>query len=96
MAGSTSEQHWETDACTAVHCCYHHVDEPPPEGGAYFQVCFECKHGYMTEQELVDTFNAVMRQMNEDAEKNGWTPIEFVPVDDADQIFFCPLCSHDW
>jgi hypothetical protein len=61
-----------------------------------FLICFECKHAYMTERELFDTYNQIGRQADEDAKAKGWTPLEFQPVDDAGQIWFCPLCMHDF
>ncbi len=60
-----------------------------------FLTCFECKHAYKTERELVETFNAIGMQDAADLIVEGWTPVEFEAVDDAAQIFFCPLCSHD-
>lgn len=63
------------------HCFIHHVNEPaPPES---FIVCFECGHVYRTPQHLLEVFNR---------EK----PEECPPETDADKIFFCPECIHDF
>ncbi len=88
----SAHRHEPSRACDNLHCYVHHVDELFDA----FRVCFECKHAYRTERELIDTFNAVMTQADAEAAANGWAPLEFVPVDDAEQIFFCPFCTHDF
>lgn len=63
------------------HCFMHHVNERiPPDTHI---VCFECGHVYATPQALIDTFNR---------EKPDDEPLEV----DADKIFFCPECIHDF
>lgn len=71
----------------ASFCHCHHRYEPVPED--VYRVCFECGHVYGTAADLVDAYNAAV----------GTTP----PVgrvqmdeDDADKIFFCQHCVHDF
>jgi hypothetical protein len=78
------------------HCFHHHLDEVPPPGTEPFLVCFECNHAYLTEGDLVDAFNKMGAQMESEAIANGWAPIEFVPVESADLIWFCAFCIHDF
>jgi hypothetical protein len=67
-----------------------------------YRICYECKHVFQTAEELVAVFNATGRQSAEECNKwmakewDNWEPVQFEPVDDAEQVFFCPLCMHDF
>lgn len=67
------------------HCWEHHVDEWVEEP---FRVCGECFHVYATGKSLVDAYNAEIACPGED-----WTP---APARVVADIFFCPLCIHDF
>ena len=57
--------------------------------------CSWCHEVYPTEENLVDTFNAMLAQDQQDAIDAGWDPVEPEYVVDADEVHFCPLCQHD-
>jgi hypothetical protein len=80
---------WETPhGCGAPgcrpleHCFSHSVDEPVA-GDDWHCICFECGHLYQTEDELVEAYN------------RGGKLIE-AEVDNADEIYFCPYCLHNF
>lgn len=83
--------HGPTNACSAVHCYAHHVDEP----GVGYRICGECGHLYRTAGELrrayrrevleqrrfgVDWFDIVLRALTIRAR----------------DIHFCQECLHDF
>lgn len=78
-----TDVHEPSDACAAVHCWGHDVDEDS-EGA--WRVCFECKHAYRSPDELQREWVANAPPDLPDRE----TP---PPVE---RIYFCPLCMHDW
>lgn len=59
-------------------CAIHEGMEPVTKTGT---VCFECRHSYSDDQEILDTFRE---------EFPG------TKTDSADEVNFCPLCLHDW
>jgi len=65
--------------------CYFHGEEPIPEGA--YRVCGECWHCYPTEKDLLDTYNTELARVNQEPDS---------PVTNPDDIYFCPLCTHDW
>jgi hypothetical protein len=74
--------------------CY--KDEPIPEGGAY-QVCFECKHVYVTAEDLVVAYNRVITEMNRNMGP-GHAKLALLTSspESAKRIYFCQLCMHDF
>lgn len=88
-----AERHAPTLECAPVHCEIHQADEPEEQA---HNICLECNHVYMTPADLIDTYNAIGIQSEQEAIENGWAPLEFQLVDDTEQIHFCPLCTHDW
>lgn len=63
-----------------------------------YRICFECSHVYSTAQELVDRYNEMQarvhaweRNDNENDSLTGY-PI----ATDAEKIFFCQYCIHDF
>ncbi len=74
--------HEPSQACGGTHCWTHDVDEP--DEGAYRR-CLECGHVYQTAEDL-------QRQWTANAPRFV-TPGAVPPVE---QIFFCPICAHDW
>ena len=75
-----TEVHEPTAACGDFHCCWHNVDEAT-EG---YRLCYECKHMYLTEAELVAAYFDRMVAVAATKRIAG------------DTIVFCPLCSHDF
>lgn len=75
--------HEITRECAPMHCHWHEVDEP--EEGAY-GVCQECGHVYQTEQDLRDAY----------AESADWPGESTDSAPEANEIYFCPLCIHDF
>jgi len=49
-----------------------------------YRACAECMHVFQSAEELVEAYNRGV-------EEHGITPIH-----EADLIYFCPLCTHDW
>lgn len=71
--------------------CYFHGEEPIPE--QYYRICFECGHCYVTGQELLDMMNDFLYQ--------GWFKYEqgltpWIPYTNADDIYHCAYCAHDF
>ena len=82
VAPDPASVHEPTEACAAVHCWSHDVDEPDPVA---WRICFECHHVYPGPEDL-------QREWTENAPpdlRDGPAP----PVED---IYFCPLFLHDW
>lgn len=75
-------QHEPSAACGDMHCHSHYVDEPAD--GAW-RVCFECGHVYRSPEEL-------QREWTENAPPD----MRDEPAPPVEQIYFCPLCVHDW
>jgi hypothetical protein len=71
-----------TEQKPAGYCYIHDVVEPDQEDGIR---CFECKHEYKSEEELVREFNKAMRSFI--ADRDDAVTLKDVP--------FCPLCLHD-
>lgn len=81
--------------------CYFHGEEPIPEGA--YRVCGECWHCYNTAEDLIAEDNRVREDMRLHA---NWRALGYRSYDDmasglqpattADNILFCPLCTHDW
>jgi hypothetical protein len=67
-----------------AHCYCHHVDEP---GGGYLR-CGECFHAYLTPREL--------RREYRRACGPGWLRRLAAVFTRAGDIWFCPLCAHDF
>jgi hypothetical protein len=77
--------------------CYgHNAVEPIPEGVIPYLCCFECKHAYLTEAELVAEHNKIVTEMNEYSARHE-LPNPVIPlVTSAEFIYTCPLCIHDF
>ena len=63
-------------------CAIHNKVEEFTESD--FWRCFECGHVYKTEQEVVDSFNSIMREYLRPSARQ------------AVDVPFCPPCLHDW
>lgn len=84
MADSTllTTEHDPTACYGSVsHCFWHDVDEP----GEPYRVCYECRHAFMTEAELLAEHNRQLARYP-----------ELAPETDAARVFCCPFCIHDW
>ena len=62
-------------------CAIHHVLEVPTPDS--YRECGECWHVYQTQEELQAESDALAALFNE-------------PTWDAETVFSCPLCGHDW
>lgn len=76
--------HGQGPQCGDLHCSFHHVDEP---GDGAYRICVECGHVYQKASDLQAAF------MVEVAPSLS-TPPAGAPS--ADEIWFCPLCAHDF
>jgi hypothetical protein len=77
----------------AVVRCHIHDEDEKVIGS--FLVCFECKHVYMTEQELIDAYNEVRELSKAPLKEAGMRTDHIVPVTSADDVSYCGLCLHD-
>jgi cupin superfamily acireductone dioxygenase involved in methionine salvage len=77
-------------------CFIHEVQEPIPE--ETWEVCFECKHVYVTKQDFVDAYNAVIKEMRENTQYPAAdkTKLKDLTPERADSIGFCQFCMHDF
>lgn len=71
--------------------CYFHGEEPIPE--KYYRICIECGHCYVTAQELVDMTNDIRYEMWMKYDQ-GLYP--WIPDTNADDIYCCAYCTHDF
>lgn len=69
-------------------CWIHRVLEPFEEGD--YRYCYECGHVYKTEQELLDEFNKECKEVCNSCDH------KHVDKTSGVDIFFCPLCLHDF
>lgn len=104
MAGAITTPH-PPEACygSHLHCYWHDVDEPAE---MVYRVCGECKHAFVTADELLAEHNRVLAEIHERevamiAEAYGmaelWgTPAPMTPETDVTQVFCCPFCIHDF
>jgi hypothetical protein len=74
------EPHEPTEECQLWHCAWHNVDED----AVGYRLCGECLHTYPTAAELIFEYWA-----------NAPDDLPYAEIT-ADQILFCPLCSHDF
>lgn len=84
-----------------IDACYFHGHEPIPPN--CYRVCVECGHAYATPEALLEAENVETDRINAanaHAQVTGapggfdWEPLE--PATRVDDIYCCPLCSHDW
>lgn len=83
--------------------CYFH-DSYEPDNPCY-RICGECFHVYPTAENLIDVYNTVGRELEQFVKRMGvpshqCTPLcgghQHVTETDAEMIFFCPYCTHDF
>jgi hypothetical protein len=78
-------------------CWFHGFEPLPPH---CFRVCGECGHAYATAEDLLAVEHAEVARINASASGNAalglepWEPL--LPHKRAEDIPFCPLCTHDW
>lgn len=71
--------------------CNRHEPIPPE----YYRMCHECFHVYVTEKELVDEHNALLRNLG--ATVAGLVSLEkplFIKA--GIDVWTCPKCIHDF
>jgi len=89
IAGPVTEEH-DIRLCygSRLHCWSCHKDEPGKPaslypGGGFPVLCYECHHLWLTPEDLLQAYN-----------EGG--PEGVPPATEVSQIWFCPLCIHDW
>ena len=70
--------------------CWHHGHEPIPEGA--YRVCGECGHCFATEADLSQADFDVRHK----AYLAGFTDSYPTVLRSGEQIYSCPLCTHDF
>lgn len=60
--------------------------------GDVYKYCLECGHIWKTAQELVEAYNREVDAIN----SADGTGLVATYVETADQVYFCPLCLHDF
>lgn len=68
----------------SIHDCFWHGREPIPEGA--YLVCAECGHCWPTEADLLADMQRVMME----------THVGVTAPMSGEDVFFCPLCAHDF
>lgn len=102
MTGPILTPHDAYDCYSPSHCFSHNVDELCETTAYYWPGagwplrCFECRHMYLTADELIEVFNEELRLMDANAAANKWEPCFSEPASSTDEIEFCPFCLHDW
>ena len=82
IAGPLSEPHAiETCMGSPRHCWSHHIDAEPLKG---YRWCLECCHMFATAGELLAEHNKVLAALGA------------APETDAESVFCCAFCTHDW
>jgi len=67
----------------ATSYCY--IDEAEEEITAESTVCFECGHVFRSDEEILKQYEQSFKELP-----------HYKPKQNADEVFFCPLCLHDW
>lgn len=62
--------------------CWFHGEEPIPDG--CYKVCYECGHAFATAEDLLEAERQICAQV-------GTTPVE-----KAEDVEICPLCTHSF
>ena len=75
-------------------CWSHYANEPITED--IYLVCFECKHAFQTEQELIDAHNAILHQPLSHSVDPDWEGTVLPDVASGQEVFCCPHCVHDF
>lgn len=65
--------------------CSIHGYEPIPE--RFYRICHECRHCFVTEQELIKADFEIRRSIFGDLE---------IRATSGDKIHICPECTHDF
>jgi len=77
-------------------CAYHNRKEEPTVAEPYMG-CGECWHIWNTEQELMDDYNKMMDEIEQEVNEGYTEPIAiFIRKTNGWQLMTCPLCSHDF
>lgn len=95
IAPNPDTEHEPTTACAEVHCHWHNVDETGTTTLSI--ICYECGHLFLDEAALQAAYAA---NWPECKEVHIHDPEFCLPaldaVPDADDIPFCPFCSHSF
>lgn len=98
------EEHEVRTECLPVHCHIHNRDEPT-EGKEFYRVCLECGHCFYTSEELVEAWRkeciegvTITASNPEEAAVKVRERQEEIRKEeiDAEKIYHCPHCSHDF
>jgi hypothetical protein len=76
------------------YCWLHQHWEPVFENN--YRVCMECGHSFATERQLVIAHNDMLIDLHQRSTLFGFDVTEPKMVDDAANIYSCPICGHDW
>lgn len=74
-----------------THCMTHGVDEPTVDA---YHVCRECRHAFLTEIDLVETFNREVVGLLKAVRAPGRKTLE--RITEGKKAPFCPYCTHDF
>lgn len=77
--------------------CYGHMEcEPTPDD--VLIICGECFHVFANAEELLEMHNAASKKAHETCKEDGWlgSDEEWRPITDPDDVYFCPVCVHDF
>lgn len=79
-------------------CWGHMTCEPLPADNSHYQVCGECFHVFVTADELLTMHNekskATYSRFRDDPVFGGGE--EWKPETDVNNVYFCPVCVHDF
>lgn len=62
-------------------CAIHGYEPIPP---TYYRICPECWHVFVTSEELLKAHNEILAELL------------MSPETDVEQVFICPVCTHDF
>lgn len=95
------ERHIHSRACGRLHCHSCDVDEMATT--VSYRICYECNHVWETSEQLVMAHNLENAKYNLTAKDldwpDGWMYSDLPPLSIAsreEEVFFCPLCTHDF
>lgn len=96
-AGFKSNAHRTAEICESW-CWGHMTCEPLPKDNSHYQVCGECMHVFVTAEDLLNAHNEKGRESHERLKDDPMfgSSEEFKPTENVDEVFFCPVCIHDF
>lgn len=99
-AGFKDDKHKLAGVCESF-CWGHMACEPLPADNSHYQVCGECFHVFVSADELLTMHNEKSKEAYDKWASDPvfgvvGKPQPFQPETDVNNVYFCPVCVHDF